>query len=209
MSANNRERDMTDNKSSENRRKLLKTIAAGSGAVIAGKNLPENWARPVVDSVLLPAHAITSGGPYAGAGVTTVPALESDTLFSKAADTLVPQAQAIIIIPYVCVEPNAAMDKATVKLYDDFPTNLFTFTDVPVGGQSNAFSVTFPCDTADAGDLLENLGLIKDAHAGVPNVTCFLDSVSGVGAGRLVYDGGRTIDFSVGPGACEPNLICL
>ncbi|MFW2439674.1 MAG: hypothetical protein ACN4GR_09910, partial [Arenicellales bacterium] len=34
--------------------------AAGSGAVIAGKNLPENWAKPVVDSVLLPAHAATS-----------------------------------------------------------------------------------------------------------------------------------------------------
>ena len=52
---------MIDKKSSESRRKLLKSIAAGSGAVIAGKNLPENWARPVVDSVMLPAHAQTSG----------------------------------------------------------------------------------------------------------------------------------------------------
>lgn len=51
---------MTDKKSSEKRRKLLKSIAAGSGAVIAGKSLPENWARPVVDSVMLPAHAQTS-----------------------------------------------------------------------------------------------------------------------------------------------------
>jgi len=42
------------------RRKLLKSIAAGSGAVIAGKNLPESWTRPVVDAVLLPAHAQTS-----------------------------------------------------------------------------------------------------------------------------------------------------
>lgn len=48
-------------KSSESRRNLLKSIAAGSGAVIAGKNLPENWTRPVVDSVLLPAHGQTSG----------------------------------------------------------------------------------------------------------------------------------------------------
>ena len=52
---------MTNKKSIESRRKLLKSIAAGSGAVIAGKNLPENWARPVVDSVMLPAHAQTSG----------------------------------------------------------------------------------------------------------------------------------------------------
>lgn len=51
---------MSDNKSSDSRRKLLKSIAAGSGAVIAGKNLPESWSRPVVDSVMLPAHAVTT-----------------------------------------------------------------------------------------------------------------------------------------------------
>ena len=44
----------------ENRRKLLKSIAAGSGAVIAGKSLPESWSKPVVDSVMLPVHAQTS-----------------------------------------------------------------------------------------------------------------------------------------------------
>ena len=51
---------MTDIKSSESRRKLLKSIAAGSGAIVAGKSLPESWSRPVVDSVMLPAHAQTS-----------------------------------------------------------------------------------------------------------------------------------------------------
>lgn len=53
---------MSDKKSSESRRKLLKSIAAGSGAIVAGKSLPENWKKPVVDSVLLPAHAQTSPG---------------------------------------------------------------------------------------------------------------------------------------------------
>ena len=42
-------------------RKLLKFIIAGSGAVVAGKTLPESWAKPIVDSVTLPAHAVTSG----------------------------------------------------------------------------------------------------------------------------------------------------
>lgn len=51
---------MSDNKSIESRRKLLKSIAAGSGAIVAGKSLPENWKRPVVNSVMLPAHAQTS-----------------------------------------------------------------------------------------------------------------------------------------------------
>lgn len=51
---------MADKNSSESRRKLLKSIAVGSGAIVAGKSLPESWSRPVVESVLLPAHAITS-----------------------------------------------------------------------------------------------------------------------------------------------------
>jgi len=46
--------------SDQSRRKLLKSIAAGSGAIVAGKSLPESWSRPVVDSVMLPAHAQTS-----------------------------------------------------------------------------------------------------------------------------------------------------
>ena len=51
---------MSDKKSTESRRKLLKSIAAGSGAIVAGKSLPESWSRPVIDSVMLPAHAQTS-----------------------------------------------------------------------------------------------------------------------------------------------------
>jgi hypothetical protein len=42
------------------RRKLLKTILAGSGTLAAGKTLPETWSHPVVESMLLPAHAQTS-----------------------------------------------------------------------------------------------------------------------------------------------------
>lgn len=49
-----------DKKSSEKRRKLLKSIAAGGGAIVAGKSLPENWTKPVVGNVILPAHAQTS-----------------------------------------------------------------------------------------------------------------------------------------------------
>ncbi len=73
---------MTDKKASDSRRKILKSIAAGTGAVVAGKSLPENWAKPVVDSVMLPAHAETSPNtpacvriefqfPYSAAGDST------------------------------------------------------------------------------------------------------------------------------------------
>jgi len=58
--------------SNESRRKLLKSIAAGSGAIVAGKSLPESWSRPIVDSVLLPAHATTSQATLVIAGATRV-----------------------------------------------------------------------------------------------------------------------------------------
>ncbi|MFW2440978.1 MAG: hypothetical protein ACN4GR_16600 [Arenicellales bacterium] len=54
---------MTDKKSSESRRRLLKSISTGGGAIVVGKSLPESWSRPVVDSVMLPAHAQASTAP--------------------------------------------------------------------------------------------------------------------------------------------------
>jgi hypothetical protein len=52
--------------------KLLKSITAGSGAFVAGQSLPGSWVRPVVNSVLLPSHALTSPGPGAGVVALTV-----------------------------------------------------------------------------------------------------------------------------------------
>ena len=74
---------MTDKKSSESRRKLLKSIAAGSGAVVAGKSLPETWGRPVVDSVILPSHAQTSPMVLSCVGTTaTTPSGEGGVLLN-------------------------------------------------------------------------------------------------------------------------------
>ena len=44
----------------ETRRRLHKALVASTGAVVLGKTLPESWIKPVVDSVVLPAHAGTS-----------------------------------------------------------------------------------------------------------------------------------------------------
>ena len=62
----NKSNSQGQNMSDKSRRKLLKSIAAGSGAIVAGKSLPESWSRPVVDSVMLPAHAQTSPAQCAG-----------------------------------------------------------------------------------------------------------------------------------------------
>jgi len=66
---------MTDKKSNDSRRKLLKSLAVGSGAVVAGKSLPESWSKPVINSIVLPAHAALTddGSGSSGDGVTTTP----------------------------------------------------------------------------------------------------------------------------------------
>ena len=94
-----REREVKDKKSSESRRKLLKSIAAGSGAIVAGKNLPESWSRPVVDSVMLPAHAQTSPtGPSGGSSgdieLTSIENLNDDSMFARLSDKFISSAHA-------------------------------------------------------------------------------------------------------------------
>ena len=42
------------------RRKILKSVAVGGGALAAGKSLPGEWTKPVLSSVMIPAHAQTS-----------------------------------------------------------------------------------------------------------------------------------------------------
>ena len=43
------------------RRALLKGIVAGSAVVGGAKTLPEQWSKPLTDSVVLPGHARTTG----------------------------------------------------------------------------------------------------------------------------------------------------
>jgi hypothetical protein len=63
---------MSDKKAENSRRKLLKTAVVGGGIIGASKAMPEKWSKPVVDSVLIPAHAATTGSGGGGGGGTTV-----------------------------------------------------------------------------------------------------------------------------------------
>ena len=59
---------MSESQVPQGRRKLLKSIALGGGAIAVGKTLPESWTKPVIDSVMLPAHGVASVvGTYSGA----------------------------------------------------------------------------------------------------------------------------------------------
>lgn len=86
---------MKNKNTNASRRILLKSIAAGSGAVIAGKNLPEKWAKPVVDSVMLPAHAETSVTyNYFGQDVSAASIESGKTFAELVTDSLVEDAHA-------------------------------------------------------------------------------------------------------------------
>ena len=53
---------MSDATLTEGRRQLLKAVTVGGGAVVVGASLPAAWTKPVIESVVLPAHAQASGG---------------------------------------------------------------------------------------------------------------------------------------------------
>ena len=44
-----------------NKRKLVQSLAVGSSAMVVVKALPDQWARPVVSTAVVPAHAAASG----------------------------------------------------------------------------------------------------------------------------------------------------
>ena len=52
-----------EDRSVEGRRKALRKLLVGGGIVGASTQLPDKWTKPLVDSVLVPAHAQTSVTP--------------------------------------------------------------------------------------------------------------------------------------------------
>ena len=49
-----------DDKQQSARRKLIKTVALGGGVFAASHAIPQKWTKPVIRSVMLPAHAATT-----------------------------------------------------------------------------------------------------------------------------------------------------
>ena len=196
---------MTDKKSSESRRKLLKSIAAGSGAIVAGKNLPDNWARPVVDSVMLPAHAQTSNEPaaFVSSGGTLPPrvSVDSNSLFADITEALVPEVKANAFFPEIpCIVNNG---NGVVTVDAIIEGNHFQKA-VTVGALKVSMDL---CESNGASIDLDRLGLIKNAHAvpvpDIPDVQ--IDSIDPNATGILYYGGSEyTIDLPPGPCTSTP-----
>ncbi|WP_295400226.1 twin-arginine translocation signal domain-containing protein [uncultured Thiocystis sp.] len=115
---------------SEGRRRLLKTLAVG-GATAA--LLPEKWVTPVIDKILVPAHAQTSVvNPFVGIYSNNGPQFgfgyNPSNLFERLADALIPSAHAALSIqcPAHCVAFQV-FENATVNVWVDGtsdPTNI-------------------------------------------------------------------------------------
>jgi len=156
---------VTDKKSNDSRRKLLKSIAAGSGAVVAGKSLPESWSKPVINSVMLPAHAeTTDGSGSAGGDATTTPAPIS--YFDTDLDFLVTQREtgamekprllaniANVLVPEVHASPTGIGGMSVVVAGGSASVRFLST------GSRKLYIVTAPLDgTASGVPTLEQLG---------------------------------------------------
>jgi len=88
--------DKSRNNVGKRRRSLIKALASG-GAVVAAGSLPRQWSKPVVDSVMLPAHAQTSAGAsFYGSSMSmeTKAPVQGGTRWASVLDTLVSPARA-------------------------------------------------------------------------------------------------------------------
>jgi hypothetical protein len=76
-----------EQKQRQSRRQSLRTILAGSGVIAgAGASIPK-WQKPVVDSILLPAHAQTTDS---SSGPSTPPSTAPSTPPSTPPSTIPP-----------------------------------------------------------------------------------------------------------------------
>ena len=101
------------------RRKLLKSLTLGGAATVTAKSLPGEWKKPVVNTVVLPAHAQTSPPPFTpdfhgGMAMTRVNGITGlsvpEQLFKSIIDSVIPPAQAC-----VCREVNVEIQQCCTK----------------------------------------------------------------------------------------------
>jgi hypothetical protein len=115
---------MNSNHSTTNptRRRLFKAVIGTGAALVAGRTLPKRWTQPVVEAVILPAHAQATGIVFGGTGLGAVaPVWLNDhrTRFARLADTalelLAPKAHAVSITSTVCAVQSGNMVDVTLQ----------------------------------------------------------------------------------------------
>ena len=125
------------------RRKLLKSIATGGGVALVGKSLPDQWTRPMVDSVLLPAHAATS----------CTPCLVAETYCAGSGQSSI--SVAVSVDGSVTVTHNLGAETVMV---DPCAGGSFLVTFTSQGGGTVTVSGTIPCGVVASIEVIEDDG---------------------------------------------------
>lgn len=164
---------MTD----RSRRRLIKGLAAGGGIA----TVVDHWFKPVVDSVVLPVHAQTSGAVYSGTGLSdsgiTMNDGQSKRLIARLTDAVVPRAEAQAGgLFYACasVSGSSAFVAVTGLSNDQTPGGVLMIRrgtlDLPMpmgNGQTGVISArgsdVAPCFAGDPGD--------RDRQARITSIT--------------------------------------
>lgn len=165
------------NKITKSRRQLLKASVVGTGAFVAGKSLPDQWSRPLVESVTLPAHAQTS---LAGVGGGLMLSLENGVSADEYIfDSLIPSANA-------GVDPIPSESMVTAECCcsgaDDTPVDVKALVefvwevpeDIP-GGLEDV-----PCTIRDVGYFTGNVNPGVRTSLSLQNGPCFIPEDPGV-----------------------------
>lgn len=181
---------MSDKKNSDSRRKLLKSIAAGSGAVIAGKGLPDSWSRPVVDAVMLPAHAKTSLRQYNNIRQQMGTGLDNKNNLAGVLGSLLQSAQAQtqiqrFAISCISENPDGTVNVAALILANDSGLALYSAENVPVNGTLVPLTFNGRCSTLET----SYFGLIKNAMAGgvFTDLEVRIDSLGAAALGQYYH----------------------
>ena len=197
------------------RRRALKS-ALLTGGIVAGSNvLPQKWARPVVDSVILPSHADTTddSGNLAEGQPTAAPTVNyffSSPLDTAQTDSLLKRTNSFaeraldIVVPTASAAPNATPVYVCLAITGN------TFTGRVIREPyTNAFQ--------DYNDLSGTVGVGLPltnpsepcSSTGITPPTMTVDQVTPTSCRCTFVDTNETIGVTVQQGACgQPDLTC-
>ena len=81
---------VTDERVNESRRAALRKILIGGGAITGAKFLPDEWTKPIVNAIVVPAHAQSTGPTTAPPTTTTSTTPAPPTTTTTPAPTTTP-----------------------------------------------------------------------------------------------------------------------
>lgn len=159
--------------SHQSRRDLLKSFALGGGVVVVARGVPDTWLKPVVESVVLPAHAQTS----ACASSITATSLESDNPFPRI----------VVIVDSATEDVMASCEGGSVMASDLPPGEYWVLAD-SIAEAEHTVTISTECSS-------ETLTYTTD------NLTCtVLFATVSIPAGTITPGGGQILTGDWGCG---------